>query len=202
MDREVAIQKLKQIKGKDLHDLAHQYGITVSKNGKQNKGWAGATLEKYLGLLPNTRQEPNFGTWELKTIPLKYGRDGVLKPKETMAITMINATDIREQTFSNSHLLIKLRRMVIVSRIVGDNYLQLSKVHDVVKFNLSDEAYTVIERDYELVRNAILDPAKGFGTLTGKMGQYVQPRTKGAGHGSTTRAFYARIPFLSICIKL
>jgi site-specific DNA-methyltransferase (adenine-specific) len=37
---------------------------------------------------------------------------------------------------------------------------------------------------------------RGFSALTGKMGKYVQPRTKGAGHGSISRAFYARPDFL------
>jgi len=31
---------------------------------------------------------------------------------------------------------------------------------------------------------------------------WIQPRTKGAGHGSTSRAFYARIPFVSQILKL
>jgi hypothetical protein len=35
-----------------------------------------------------------------------------------------------------------------------------------------------------------------------KMGQYVQPRTKGAGHGSISRAFYARPLFLSKFMEL
>ena len=33
---------------------------------------------------------------------------------------------------------------------------------------------------------------KGFSSLTGKDGKWIQARTKGAGHGSTSRAFYAR----------
>lgn len=38
--------------------------------------------------------------------------------------------------------------------------------------------------------------------LTGGMGVYIQPRTKGAWHGSTSRAFYARTKFLAEFIKL
>lgn len=33
---------------------------------------------------------------------------------------------------------------------------------------------------------------KGFEHLSGSMGVMVQPRTKGPGHGSRSRAFYAR----------
>ncbi len=48
--------------------------------------------------------------------------------------------------------------------------------------------------EYDLVRDAIIE--QGFSALTGRMGVFIQPRTKGAGHGSTTRAFYARASFL------
>jgi len=36
--------------------------------------------------------------------------------------------------------------------------------------------------------------------LTGRMGVLVQPRTKGSGHGSTTRAFYARKELVKIIL--
>jgi hypothetical protein len=34
------------------------------------------------------------------------------------------------------------------------------------------------------------------------MGKYIQPRTKGSGHGSTSRAFYARTSFLKKLLNL
>lgn len=43
---------------------------------------------------------------------------------------------------------------------------------------------------------------RGFTALTGAMGVLVQPRTKGAGHGSTSRAFYARPIFVAHIINL
>lgn len=54
--------------------------------------------------------------------------------------------------------------------------------------------------DYELVRDTIR--TKGFKELTGKMGVLVQPRTKGPGHGSTSRAFYARTGFVTHILGL
>ena len=59
---------------------------------------------------------------------------------------------------------------------------------------LSTNFWQQIKEDYELVQNTIR--TKGFEELTGKMGKFIQPRTKGTGHGSTTRAFYARISFV------
>lgn len=60
----------------------------------------------------------------------------------------------------------------------------------------------MVKNDYEIVRECINDEARGFNRLTGSMGFYIQPRTKGAGHGSVSRAFYARPRFLAEFISL
>jgi DNA mismatch repair protein MutH len=43
---------------------------------------------------------------------------------------------------------------------------------------------------YEFIREKLV--AHGFESLTGRDGKWIQARTKGTGHGSTSRAFYAR----------
>ena len=53
-----------------------------------------------------------------------------------------------------------------------------------------------------MVNITITIKTKGFEFLTGKMGKYIQPRTKGAGHGNTSRAFYARKNLVSIIFEL
>jgi DNA mismatch repair protein MutH len=203
MERKEAILKLKEIVGKELHELAQSYNITICcSNGKVNKGWAGHVFERYLQLPLNSAQSPNFGSWELKSIPLKYKKNGQLAFKETMAITMIDPVNVCQKEFKDSHLLAKLKKAVVVVRTVGENVNEPSYIHSVVEFNLSDKLYEAVKADYDLVRNVLLDPKKGFQTLTGRMGVYIQPRTKGAGHGSTSRAFYARPKFLAEFIKL
>lgn len=57
-----------------------------------------------------------------------------------------------------------------------------------------------IKKDYEIARQTIIK--KGFQALSGKMGVLVQPRTKGSGHGSTSRAFYARAGFVKKILNL
>ena len=195
MERDEAFRKIKKLVGQDLRKLASTYEVTVFRNGKKNKGWAGHVIERYLGLPVNSSQSPNFGSWELKTIPLKYLKTGKLTVKETMAITMIDPYNIAHTDFENSHLLAKLKKAVIAARIwVGQNE-KTSILYKVTTFDLGNtELYEQIKEDYNIVRDTIIN--KGFKALTGKMGIYVQPRTKGAGHGSTSRAFYARTGFL------
>lgn len=202
MERAEAIVKLQQLVGKELHELALQYNITIYREGRVNKGWAGHVFERYLGIQINSAQSPNFGSWELKSIPLKYKKDGNLTFKETMAITMIDPVNVRQHEFEESHLLAKLRKAVVVARIVGESVDAPTYVHSVTGFNLEGELYKAVKKDYDLTRDTLLDPCRGFNALTGKMGYYIQPRTKGSGHGSITRAFYARPRFLKEFIKL
>jgi DNA mismatch repair protein MutH len=202
MKRSDAIRRLRLLEGKELHELAGQYGVTIYKNGKVNKGWAGHVFERYLELPINSAQSPNFGSWELKSIPLKYKKNGELTFKETMAVTMIDSINVCQKQFEDSHLLAKLKKAVVVARIVGENVDAPTFVHKIVSFNLEGQLYDEVKADYDLVRDACMDPNRGFESLSGSMGKFIQPRTKGAGHGSTSRAFYARPSFLKQFIEL
>jgi hypothetical protein len=119
--------------------------------------------------------------------------------KETMAITMIDPEEVKMKNFEDSHLFNKLRKALIVSRIFEDKIETRSLLYSVTEFDLNDpQTYEIINADYDLIRNNIL---QGI-TLSGSMGQFVQPRTKGAGHGSTSRAFYARTQFINQILGL
>ena len=160
-----------------------------------NKGWVGHTVESVLGIPINSSRNPNGGSWELKTTSLKVLRSGSLSPKETMAITMINPEEVLNTPFEDSHLLAKLRSLVVLARIYESREEESSIVHSVVTFDLDDkELYSAVKADYDLVRRTI--ELNGFDALSGSMGKFVQPRTKGTGHGSTSRAFYARTAFV------
>jgi len=196
MERAEAVKKIQELIGKDLRKLADDYGITVFREGRKNKGWAGHVIERFLGLPLSSAQAPNFGTWELKMCSLKYLRDGSLTVKETMAITMIDPYNVANTQFENSHLLAKLRKAVIAARIWISQQEEASVLHSVVTFDLDDsEVYNQIREDYNVARNAII--SGGLDALKSEMGKYVQPRTKGPGHKpKKTRAFYARTGFL------
>jgi DNA mismatch repair protein MutH len=201
MEREIAVQKLKLLEGQDLRKLADKFGVTVWKGDKKNKGWAGHVIERYLELPINSSQSPNFGSWELKIVPLKKLASGKIKVKETMAITMIDPVNVLQKPFEQSHLLAKLEKAVVCARLFESQHEQRTLLVKVATFDLGDaDIYNQVRADYEEVRETIR--TKGFEALTGKMGVLVQPRTKGAGHGSSSRAFYARVGFVADILGL
>jgi len=196
MERDIAIRKLKELEGTDLVPLASKYAVTIWKEDRKNKGWAGHVLERYLGLPINSAQSPNFGSWELKIVPLKKLASGRIAVKETMAITMIDPFNVAHTPFEQSHLLTKLKKAVVCARLFESQKEERTILVRVASFDLTDkDIYEQVRRDYEETRNCII--TKGFECLTGSMGVLIQPRTKGAGHGSTSRAFYARTPFIA-----
>lgn len=202
MERKEAKIKISELIGQDLRLLADKLQVTVKKeDGKINKGWAGHVIERYLGLPLNSSQSPNFGSWELKLCSLKYLKTGQLTIKETMAITMIDPYNLSNTTFENSHLLNKMKKILIPTRIWESHEEKHSILHSITEFDLGDtEVFNQIKADYELVRQTIIK--EGFSSLSGKLGVHIQPRTKGAGHGSTSRAFYVRKELLRKIIQL
>ena len=113
-----------------------------------------------------------------------------------MAITMIDPTNILQTRFQESHLLTKLRKIVVCARMFESKEEKSSLLVKVSTFDLDNPTtYNQVKTDYNLVRETI--KTKGFEALTGRMGILIQPRTKGAGHGTTSRAFYARKMFVS-----
>ena len=227
MERDEAITRLSALIGQDLRPLADNEEVTVEKGGKINKGWAGHVIERFLGLPLNSAQSPNFGSWELKVIPLKYLRSGVLQVKETMAITMIDPIEVRRKEFEDSHVYSKLRKIVVVSRIFEGVEEKSSRVYSVSQFDLDNpHTFAIVKADYDIIRATLIATATaaaeaaeqakakglpdttgkhdltGLSGLSGRLGQYIQPRTKGPGHGSVSRAFYARTQFVAHIIGL
>jgi DNA mismatch repair protein MutH len=201
LSRAEALRRIKLLSGKDLRPIADGYGITVWKNGHKNKGWAGQVIEHYLGLPQNSLQAPDFGTWELKVVPLRRAADGTLVVKESMAITMIEPAEVLADRFVDSHLYDKLRSMIVVARIFENVADTSSILHSAAEFDLDNPSIRKqVEDDYEAIRAII--KTKGVEALTGDTGTYIQARTKGRGHGSTSRAFYARALFVAHILNL
>ena len=189
--RAVAIRNLKKYVSSDLRKLALKYGVTTYETGKQNKGWKGLVLERLAGLQPNISKAPNGLTYELKSVAFRTV-NGELVPKETMAITMINPEELKAHSFFESHCWTKLKTIIFCAvgwDGVNSEEAKLLKVTS-LDFTEDDDLIKEIKADYDFIRNKLI--TEGFSALTGADGKWIQARTKGAGHGSTSRAFYVR----------
>jgi len=197
--RATAIKNLKKYIGKDLAELAPQFGINPYLNGKQNKGWKGLVLERLAGLQTNVSKAPNGLTYELKSVAFHEVK-GILVPKETMAITMINPEELKAHSFFESHVWAKLKTIVFCAvqwdglNAKGSKLLRVASLD----FAEDDELIQEIKADYDFIRAKLIK--HGFTALTGKDGKWIQARTKGIGgvnprtgeRRPITRAFYAR----------
>lgn len=197
--RATAIKNLKQYIGRDLAELAEQFGINPYKDGKQNKGWKGLVLERLAGLETNVSKAPNGLTYELKSVAFHEVK-GDLVPKETMAITMINPEELKQHEFFDSHCWAKLKAIIFCAVQwdgVNAKAAELLKVTS-LDFAEDDELIQEIKADYDFIRAKLIK--EGFDALTGKDGKWIQARTKGTGgvnprtgeRRPITRAFYAR----------
>jgi DNA mismatch repair protein MutH len=200
LTREAALERLRDLLGRDLRALGRAYGVTFEREGARNKGWAGQVVERCLGLAADGQQLPDFGDWELKVVPLVERKDGVLVPRETMAITMFTAADL-ERDFEASHLYDKLRRLVVVARIYEGPDEARSLVYDARAFDLDAPGLlAAVAADYDEIRWVARN--EGLAALTGRVGRLVQPRPKGDGRLADGHAFYARKGFVARMLGL
>ena len=189
--RTIAIKNLKKHLGQDLRKLALEHGITTYETGKQNKGWKGLVLERLAGLQTNISKAPNGLSWELKSVSFHEVK-GQLVPKETMAITMINPEELKAHSFFESHCWAKLKAIVFCAVEWDGKNAESGRLLKVASLDFAedDELIQEIKADYDFIRNKLI--TQGFEALTGADGKWIQARTKGPGHGSIRRAFYAR----------
>jgi hypothetical protein len=114
---------------------------------------------------------------------------------------MLEPAEVVANNFADSHLYDKLRSMVVVSRVWESKEELRSMLHAAAEFDLDNpEIRQQVANDYESIRTQIRQ--RGIDSVTGDLGKLVQARTKGPGHGSTSRAFYARPIFVAHILNL
>lgn len=188
-------------------DLSQHY--IVSRSGKINKGNAGQVLERHIGLENNSKREPDGGTWELKSHKLMLRRAGIV-PTETIALGMINEDDFYDVDANGEMIPVEFEDSVVYHKIRNVLYCGILKekasekaiFHSLNHFEFStakhEDFYKGVKDDYDLIRDRYLNNE----SITSRYGKLMQARTKGAGHGSTTRAFYWRTATVKTILEL
>ena len=187
-------QTIAEIYEKVMKIAGNVYSSPVTKN----KGGVGHFLEDMLGI-PHTSNCLDCSDGELKTVPMKRLKSGEIVPKETIAVTMLSREDLRHNDFESSKCFKKMSRMLVAPYLrEGDNVRFFRPT--IVDRSLDGyaELYKIMGEDYANIRKMFVETGK-FET---GMGWFLQSRTKGAGHGSTSRAFYLRVDFIKMYIPL
>lgn len=109
-----------------------------------------------------------------------------------MAITMINSHEFKKRFFK-SHCWAKLKSIIFCAVMWHGKNAEKAELLKVTSLDFAEDDLLIreIKADYDFIRNKLIK--KGFQSLTGSDGKWIQARTKGAGHGSTSRPFYAKI---------
>ena len=165
-------------------------GRSIVSPRTANKGATGLLLET-LTDIAHGPSPLDCTDGEVKAFPMKRDRQGKLVPKETIAMCMLSKEDLSANAFETSRPAKKMNRVLMVPyERIGDIITYLTPF----TFRLSDhpDIAATLRTDYETIRARFCTD----GLLTSRMGILLQNRTKGAGHGSTSRAFYLRKEFI------
>jgi len=187
------MQTIEDVYTKLLPLIGKEYIVPITKN----KGRVGTLLEEMLGI-PHTPNCLDCSDGELKTFPVKKLKNGKLTPKETVAVTMLSKDDLCKHDFKSSKCFEKMSRVLFVPYYRDGDTIRFMTPKIIHRCPEFDELYTTLESDYEAIRANYIKN----GILQSKLGTLLQTRTKGAGHGSTSRAFYLRTEFMRKCISL
>lgn len=179
--------------------LAAHIGKAISCPKTLNKGAAGLLLETALGI-PHSPRCLDCDDGELKVFPVKRNaRTGALVPKETIAITMLDRDALAKEPFMESRVYRKMSRMLCVPyERTGDTIVFYTPTLIELEAAPHAELRTRLEADYTAIRNHFTTT----GELKSGLGTLLQTRTKGPGHGSTSRAFYLRTTFATEFIPI
>lgn len=144
----------KGILGKCLRDF-----LTEGYKPKEGKGRLGQLVENlYFFLDTNSNPEADFGNagMELKSTPLKLGKDEVLLIKERLVCNMINYCEVVKEDFEDSHFYTKCQLMLLLFYLHRKDvdYLDFEFLFSVL-WKLPEKDLIVIKQDYETIINKI-----------------------------------------------
>jgi DNA mismatch repair protein MutH len=205
-------QRVDEIAGKTLAQLAQSCHWTVPENLDHNKGWIGQLLEQILGTDAGNQSEPDFLQLgiELKTIPVKKNA----MPAETTYVCIVPLNNHLGLQWKQSCVSKKLKRVLWIP-IEVDITIHLGdrKVGSGFIWSPDPETEQILKDDWEELMEFI---ALGqVEALDASYGEYLQIRPKAANSKARTvgisttgrysqtlpRGFYLRTSFTKKIIQ-
>lgn len=180
---------IKNSKGKTIGIIKQEFNI---ERDKMKKGASGLIVENLLGLKNSIVADadiPEIGC-EVKILPLQKNRNGEIKAKEPTAIQMINYLEVAGETWETAKLRKKINLTFWVVYLAKENGKTLNQDdYVIIDYFLDHPNYlqnSVFKQDWEEIKSFIV---KGWSDkLSCSMGQYIEPKTKGANSLDVTNA--------------
>lgn len=180
------IEYAKRLEGHTLREMSNAPELP---DPTVRRGAFGNALEKYyFGYAINSDSAPDFAEagLELKSTPLKKTKKGEFVAKERLVLSMIDYMSVPDETFETSHLLDKVRRMLLV---LYQYEPEKNPVDYAIEFagswSIPEEDLPQIKKDWETVvekvRSGHAEDISGSDTL------YLEACTKAA-NSSVRRA--------------
>ncbi len=168
----------------------------LSPSSSSTKGVVGRVIEDYFGIERNSRAEPDFvgAGIELKSVPIQLTKVEA-RAKERVSLGMIDWASLTTETWATAKARHKLERLMLV-------FYEWSPLRPMGYFPIlaagiwTPDPLTIkaIEHDWEMIRQLELDGRRSevSESLTTLLGAC----TKGPGHGSISRAWSLKQPFV------
>ncbi|MBO5838340.1 MAG: hypothetical protein J6R06_01540 [Bacteroidales bacterium] len=176
-------------KGKTIGVIKEELKI---ERDKMVKGASGLIIENLLGIKNNNRTEadiPEIGC-EIKILPLQKNRNGDIKAKEPTAIQMINYMEVAKETWETAKLRNKITLTFWVVYLAKKDGKALNQneyvIVDYFLDHPNDIQNSVFRKDWEEIQKYIQTGRAD--QLSCSMGEYLEPKTKGANNQDRTDA--------------
>lgn len=178
------------------HTLRELIELGHIDNPRRRRGAFGSAVEEcYFRIPANSSPKPDFEEvgLELKTTPIKRNKDGSISSKERLVLTMINYTDVVDETFETSHLFEKSKDILLISYLWEEDKDPLDyEIKLVTQWGLPEEDLEQISHDWsvvvEKVRTGHAEDISSSDTL------YLEACTKGVNGKSTTPQPFSDVP--------
>jgi DNA mismatch repair protein MutH len=188
------LERVQNLAGLTLAEVANKAGIDVPKDLKRNKGWVGLLLEHVLGATASSRPEPDFPHLgiELKTLPIN--NQG--KPLETTFVSVAPLIGLVGINWDNCWVRKKLSRVLWVPIISKDLTINTSEttiplpqrqIGSAFIWSPSVEEEHLLAMDWQELTDMIA--LGNVEKIQGKHGQVLQLRPKAANSKAKTQAF-------------
>lgn len=180
---------IKQSKGKTIGEIKRELNI---EREKMKKGASGLIVENLLGIKNNNIADadiPEIGC-EVKILSLQKNKNGEIKAKEPTAIQMINYFEVANETWENAKIRKKIKLTFWVVYLAKENGKSLYQddyvIIDYFLDQPNDLQNLVFKKDWEEIKSYIIQGKAD--KLSCSMGEYLEPKTKGANNKDVTDA--------------